>query len=220
VTALGLGIAVTVSAGNAWPIPPFLLGVGLLAVPLSARPEDGLVSGALAGAGRIGFTLAAFALSFHFAAQHWLRDAGFGAGTGDGRAAMILAAACAAGSLGLGLSRRRGGARSLAEALLAAVGVTAVLLAAWPGSSMLVAVAANAALVGLAGLRIALGIIEVRRWPYWEGVALGAALLITRFVEIEHLLWLKGLGFIGCAAAVTWAAVAFERRRKEVRHVR
>ena len=219
VTALGLGVAVLVSGQLHWALPPLLLGAGLLAMPLMAAPDDRHLAATLAAAGRFGYALTAFVVSFHAVAEQWLRGQGHRLGTPEsGLEATGLAAALAAGALGLGLLRRRGGARPLGEALLAAAGVAAVALGIRLESPLLVAVAANVALVGLAGLRIVEGIASLRRGPFWEGVALAAALLVARFLEIEKLLWLKGLGFIACAAAVTWAAVAFERRRKEVRH--
>jgi hypothetical protein len=203
-----------------WALPPLLLGAGLLAVPPSAAAADAPLASALAAAGRVGFVLPAFALAFHDVAR-WTSSSG---GFGDPRRlqsaeAASVAAIFAVGALVLGLSRRWAGGRALAEALVAAAGVGGVALGIRQLSPEAVAVAANAALVGLAGLRVAEGLTAVRRWPFWEGVGLAAALLVSRFLEIERLLWLKGLGFIACAAAVSWAALAFERRRQEVRHV-
>jgi Predicted membrane protein (DUF2157) len=221
VTALGLGVAALCSAddGVLWVFPPLLLGAGLLAVPLSADPPDAPLAAALAAAGRIGFALTAFVIAFHDTARWLTRGEGpHFRWTPHGVEASSLALSVATGALVLGLVRRRGGARSLAEPLLASAGVAGVAFGLSRGSPVLIAVAANAALVALAGVRVAVGLTALRRWPFWEGVALAALLLVARFLEIERLLWLKGLGFLGCAAAVTFAATTFERRRTEVRH--
>ena len=222
VAAVGLGLSAGFSVGgDAWALPPLLLGVALLALPLLGAERDAPLTGALASAGRLGFEVVAYALSFASIARelrleslqryrHIWRGAGI--------EALVPPLFLAVPLLALGLLRRRGGTRALASEAAAGLAAVAILAGAIVPSPQLVAWAANLALAALAVLRLVEGLSTLRRAPFWEGLAVGALLLISRFLEIEHLLWLKGLGFIGCGVLVTWGAVRFERARKEVRH--
>jgi hypothetical protein len=76
----------------------------------------------------------------------------------------------------------------------------------------LLVLAAHVAILGVAGLRIAEGLRSHRRAPFWEGLAVVAVVACSRFFEIDTKLWLKGVLFIACGIAVTFAALVFERR--------
>jgi len=220
VTALGLALASLVSAGVVlWALPPLLVGAALLAVPLSAGPAEAPLAGVLAWTGRLAFAAVAFAISFLEAARHVSGAPRLGNfWPARGAESVGVAGALAAGAVALGLARWRGGRLDLAEALVAASACAVVGLGVGLEEPMLTAVAANAALAGLAALLVARGLATGQRGSFWSGVALGDLLLVARFLEIERLLWLKGLGFIAAGALIAWGVVTFERRRKEVRH--
>jgi hypothetical protein len=120
--------------------------------------------------------------------------------------------------LGAGIARRGSTAWSRLVAVTTLLAAGAVAAGADRHAWLLVATGANVLVAVAAVSRLAEGIAGLRRGAFWEGIGLGGLLLISRFLEIERLLWLKGLGFIACGTAVTWAAVRFERRRAEVRH--
>lgn len=218
-SSLGLLVSATAAGGNqAWPLVALLAGTALLAASLL-----GDVEGARAGWLRwIALpTLAAvgFLTAFRGAARM------FTVGLqpprppwGAGAVGLVLPALAAVLLVALALSRP--GRPATLRMLLGAVGVTvaAALLGARLGSWPVVAVASSALVAVIALERISAGITGLQRVAFWSGLLLATALFLARFLEIERLLWLKGLGFIACGVAVTWAAVRFERRRAGGRH--
>jgi hypothetical protein len=73
-------------------------------------------------------------------------------------------------------------------------------------------VSANGVLLVIAGAWVLHGLRSRSRASFWEGLAIASIVAISRFFEIESLLWLKGAGFIAAGIGVVLAALAFERR--------
>lgn len=219
ITALGLGIAVVVSAGfEGWALPALALGAALMAAPAFAPERDAPLADVLATTGRLGFVVVAFVLAFVDVA----REVRFAQPTdpvdhGPGAVPLALAGLAAAAAIVAAFVRQVGGRRKLHAASIAAIGAVAIAAGVYAREPEATAVAANVVLVALGVLRTFEGLASLERGPFWDGIAVGAALVTARFFELEHMLWLKGLGFIACGATVTWAAVSFERRRREVR---
>jgi hypothetical protein len=180
-----------------------------LGLERSAGEPDPLAPAA-AWLGRLGFYAVAYWLSYEWILkeltrppQEWTR----------GWLTCALPPVLAA--VTLLLARRPAPGRGLAWAAAlvpAAFAVVFAIAVAGSWKPVAIAVLVNAALLAVAGLRIAEGLRERRRAPFWEGVAVAGAVALTRFFEIERLLWLKGAGFIACGVAVVLAALAFERR--------
>ncbi len=151
--------------------------------------------------GRIALYVLAYWLSFAEGARSVLRELGWGRGwVTCGLAPLLLALALAA------FARTATAWIAAGFVVLYAVLVQAGVEAAW------LVLAAHAAILGLAGVRIAEGLRSHRRAPFWEGLAVAAVVACSRFLEIDTKLWLKGLLFIACGIAVTVAALVFERR--------
>ena len=212
VTAAGLSIAVLASAENAAPLGILATCAAFTLVPVAAREREAPLAGTLATIGRLGFAAAAFAFGFIDLARDarlpQLAEAG----------PIAIPAVVAATLLGLAPARGHAAGRAWSEPLLAVGTSFALALMANLGVPVLVAVVANVVLALLAAMRISEGVRSLRRGPFWEGVLVAFALVVARFLEIEQLLWLKGLGFIASGVGLTLVAVAFERRRKEGRH--
>lgn len=113
-------------------------------------------------------------------------------------------------------------ARRATAVIATAFAALFVVLALVEVDEVVLAFAANAGLLAVAGVQIASGLQAGRRAPFWEGLGVAAVVACSRFFEIDELLWLKGLGFIACGLAVTVAALVFEKRvrgkRTEVHH--
>ncbi len=219
----GAGAAVTLGAaahGRSWILPPLAVAAALAALPLVAHGFDAVrLAGAARATGRIGFYLLAFALSFADTARE-LRFSGGMSGTFLG--ATLPPAIVAALLLAAGLRRTDVDPHARGEAMLIAFTVPALLAGLSLRDGFGAAVVANMALAFLALGRVVRGLSWLRRGPFWEGIAVAGVLLLSRFLEIESRLWLKGAAFIACGVGVTAAALAFERRRlarREVPHV-
>jgi hypothetical protein len=131
-------------------------------------------------------------------------------------------ALAAAALLALGLRRGAGWPARLVAGITFAFALLFALAVQVFQDALLLTLLANLGVLGVAGARMAEGLRERRRAPFWEGLALAALLAVSRFFEIESMLWLKGAGFIACGVAVIVAGMAFERRlkggRAEVHH--
>lgn len=220
VGAAGLAIALSAALhGGQATLALLTLSSALAAVPLVARGDAAArLAPALRLAGRVAFVVATFQLSFVDEAKRAL----LGEGTSPELLFAVLLPAALAGIL-FAPVLRRDDVEPLAwlEALVAVGSMVALLAALSFPRPMVAAVIANVALVALATERIASGLARLERAPFWEGMAVALVVLVARFVEIEHLLWLKGTAFIACGAAVMAAGVLFERRLgREVVHAR
>jgi hypothetical protein len=229
VTAIGLATMIVSGvepgyasqADHALPVLGALLAAAFMAAPLAVPglAPRGDTAGYLAGAarplGRLGFYVVAYLLSFADGA----RDASL---AGLGRPDLPPLAVAGLPSIALALALllyglRRAEVDPLArgEALLA-LGTAFALGAALslPGNTGAgAALVANLSLAFLAAGRIVRGLAALRRGPFWEGIALAGLLVLTRFLELEFELWLKGAAFIACGVGVFAAGFAFERRR-------
>jgi len=175
------------------------------------------VAGAL---GRLSFAVLAYWLSFEEIAREVLPSPAEWSRAWVTCALPVLIAAAALGAYALRAREERSRALTAAVATGLAAAYAAVAFAGAP--SVALAVAANVALLALAAIRIVHGLQAERRGPFWEGLGLAAVVACSRFVAIDELLWLKGLGFIACGVGVIVAAVQFEKRvlarSAEVRH--
>jgi uncharacterized membrane protein len=221
VTAGGLGAALFAGLlDHAYALlAPLAVGAALASLPLGARSED---EARLAGAGRVGGRLAflffAWLLSFSDMAKH----AELAQGATRPLLMALLPAALVAGLL-LATGSRREAVDRLArgEAMLMVFSLPALYAGLSIESGRGAVIVANLALAYLGLGRVVRGLSSLQRGPFWEGVLVLAVLIVSRFFEIEHLLWLKGAAFIACGAAITVAAMAFEKRlhrRAEVGH--
>jgi hypothetical protein len=208
-------------ADHALPLLLGLLGAAWMAAPLAvpALAWRGDTAGYLAGAarplGRVAFYGVAYLLSFADVAHELglsavhLRDLPLV--TMAGLPSIALAVAL----LLYGLRRAEVDPLARGEALLA-LGTAFALGAALslPGNTGAgAALVANLALAFFAAGRIVRGLAALRRGPFWEGIAVAGVLVLTRFLELEFELWLKGAAFIACGVGVFAAGFAFERRR-------
>jgi uncharacterized membrane protein len=221
VTAAGLGAALFSPLANHAQalLPPLALGAALAALPLVARSD---AQARLAGAGRVGgrltFLFFAWILSFSDAA----RDARIEHGGSRALLLAVVPLALVAGALLVaGLKREGVDALARGEAMLLVVSLPALYAGLSIESGRGAVIVANLALAYLGLGRVVRGLSSLQRGPFWEGVLVLAVLIVSRFFEIEHLLWLKGAAFIACGAGITVAAMAFEKRlhrRAEVGH--
>lgn len=106
--------------------------------------------------------------------------------------------------------------RPLAATLAGVAALTLLLTLA--GSDGLLTLAANLGLVVLGGVLVWTGVVREARSGYWGGVLLLALLLLTRFMEYDTGLLIKGVAFIAAGLAVLYSGAKFEgyldRRRK------
>jgi hypothetical protein len=224
VTGLGLGATLAfalegANASRASVLAATCVAAAWAAAPLVARGEAAVrVAGGMRVAGRVAFALAAWGLSFEGLAYE-LRFRG----RPDELvlAATVPVLVVAAAALVVGLRRDDVDPLARGEGLLAAATAIAFGIGLLLPSGRGAALVANLALAFLALGRIARGLTALARAPFWEGIALAGLLLVSRFLEIETALWLKGAGFIACGAAVLAGGFAFERRRirREVANV-
>lgn len=125
----------------------------------------------------------------------------------------VAAAGCLVARLAYGISLAR-------EALGITVTVASaglVLLVIADGEGGLTMIAANLALAAFAGASIHRSIDRLERGPFWLGVVVAAATIVSRFLELETGLLFKGIGFLGAGAAVILLGLLFEGRVRERR---
>jgi uncharacterized membrane protein len=91
-----------------------------------------------------------------------------------------------------------------------AVLVPLLMLCTLSGSSLGIMLASNGGLVVLGGVLIWTGVAREARSGYWGGVLLLALLLLTRFMEYDTGLLMKGLAFIAAGLAVLYTGAKFE----------
>lgn len=190
-----------------------LLGVSAAACAfagLRLRGAPHPLAGAAAALGRIALYVLAYWLSFAEGADAMLKEPTWT------RAWITcgLPPALAAAALLLWPGRAAAGDRAVRATAWVATAFAAlytVLVQADVEAALLV-LAAHAAILGVAGIRIAHGLRTRLRAPFWEGLAVAAIVACSRFLEIDSMLWLKGILFIACGVAVTFAALVFERR--------
>ncbi len=122
---------------------------------------------------------------------------------------------------GVGLARARGlTAAATPEEFrrrpVGAIGLAAVVLLTvgtfFPDPEVPLAILANLALCLFAGYGIASSVQSLERGPYWAGVALLLLVVVSRFIEFETGLLVKGLVFTACGVAVLWLGLSFEQR--------
>lgn len=233
--AVGLGCLVVaaldgVGADEASPLALALWAAALVAAPVAAtrlahRGDTAAYLAAMARVGgRLAFYAVAYALSFTWIAREARLDRLDRADTLGLAAAAAPSALLAVAALLAGLRRAEADPLARGEALLV-LGTSFALGAglALPGNSGEgAALIANLALAFLAAGRVTRGLTAMQRAPFWEGIALAALLLLTRFLSLDVELWVKGTAFIGAGVVVFAAGFAFERRRVragEVAHV-
>lgn len=189
---------------------PLAVGAALATLPLGARTaEDAPLAGAGRVGGRLTFLFFAWLLSF----SDFARDAHLAAGGSRVFLMAVLPLALVAGALlASGLRREKIDPLARGEAMLMVASLPALYAGLSLESGRGAAIVANLAVAFLALGRIVRGLSALQRGPFWEGVLAVAVLIVSRFFEIEHLLWLKGAAFIACGAAITVAAMAFERK--------
>jgi len=223
---LGVGLALAIGAPEGGDEVPVLLATlhamiaaaAALALQRRRRGEDqephpfAGVAGWLA---RLVFYVPAFLFSFH-----WMVRSLDGSSAGWPRAWATCAlptALAAAALLARGLRGEGELPARLVAGVTAAYAVLFTLALQVLEEALLLTALANVGLLAVAGTRMAQGLRERLRGPFWEGLAVAAAVAAARFFEIESMLWLKGAGFIGCGVAVIVAGMAFERRLKAPR---
>jgi uncharacterized membrane protein len=231
ISAAGLGLVLAVAAGElsrtGWQTSTLVslaaaLGVAGAASAFAVLGAAGNVAALAGDAGwlaRLALYGIGYVLSYEGVARGLLR---FGP-LRPWLTCLLPLALVSVGLLVLALRSARGSAAARATAAVAvAFPWLLVLTARAVHRPVGVAALANAALLAVAGIRIAHGLGTRQRGPFWEGLAVAAIVGVSRFFEIESLLWLKGVGFIACGGAVVAAALAFERRlqasRNEVEH--
>lgn len=221
VTALGLaatlgGALAGARAGGWIPLAMACLAAALAAAPLALAPLSGRgdtgarLGAALRPTGRIGFYAVAYVLSFASTARLFHLHAPV-------PAELLLAAApafaFAVAAAVTGLRRTDVDPLARGESMLLTATVVALGLGMVLDHGTGTALVANLALAFLAAGRVVRGLASLSRVAFWEGIAVGGLLAVTRFVSVEAPLWLRGAGFIACGAAVMIAGVTFERRR-------
>lgn len=191
-------------------LAPLAVGAALAALPLAARSED---EARLAGAGRVGGRLTFLFFTWVLSFSDMAREARIEHGGSRAFLLAVVPIALVAGALLVaGLKRERVDALARGEAMLLVVSLPALYAGLSIESGRGAVIVANLALAYLGLGRVVRGLSSLQRAPFWEGVLVLAVLIVSRFFEIEHLLWLKGAAFIACGAGITVAAMAFEKR--------
>jgi hypothetical protein len=218
VTGGGLAAALFSATGAGWghepsPLVPLALGAAFAALPLAARTEEeARMAGAARTGGRLAFLLFAWIVSFSDVASHLRLEAG-------GNRVLLLAfvplALVAGLVLAVGLRREKVDSHARGEAMLMVASLPALYAGLSLESGRGAVIVANLAVAFLGLGRVVRGLSSLQRGPFWEGILALAVLVVSRFFEIEHLLWLKGAAFIACGVGITVAAMAFERRLKQ-----
>ena len=157
----------------------------------------------------------AFALSFHQDPEHndivrnlwvsrgWLWTA---------LLALTYAGAAVTWFSGLRRSSDEDGTRIRHVTMLAATVLVTAGIAA--GHHIVLPVAANLALLAIAGGLLREAVVEGRRREFWLGLGLLVVVLVSRFFEWDTHLMVKSAVFILCGIAVTMGGVRFEKRLK------
>lgn len=221
-SAAGLGLVLAVAAaeqsGDPSSSPAAVVFAALLAVAAAScalgtwRTEGaaGRLAPAAAWLGRLGLYVVAYALSFEEVARDVVQHASTWP-----RAWLTCALPPAAMAIALHAAGRRTPAAATPLRFTAAVAVAVpplfVLAAQARAQPLYLGVLTNVALLATASAWIAHGLATRSRLAFWEGLAVAGLVAVSRFFEIERLLWLKGAGFIACGLAVVAAALAFER---------
>lgn len=219
-TTLGLGATLVgaLSPAYEWAIPltvaalgAALAGAPLAVAPLQARSDTARrLAGAARLTGRLAFVGAAWALSFADLAREvrlqWPLPGVVLAAAGP-----ALALALAALAIGLRRDDVEPLARGEAMLLFATVLAFAAGLSLETGRAA--SLVANLVLAFLAAGRIVRGLSANRRAPFWEGMAIAGLVLVTRFLENDLPLWVRGTAFLVAGLVVIVAGAWFERRR-------
>jgi hypothetical protein len=214
--AAGIGVACTLAAAllgvrDGVLLPLVALAAAFAAAPLVARGEAfAPAASALRDVGRGLFYLAAWALSFVAVADAVRLRLGVAS---PGLLAAIPAFGLAAAAAAMGLRRTdvEPHARGEAMLLVATVVAFAAGLSLEGGSGA--AVVANLALAFLAVGRVVRGLSWLARGPFWEGLAVGAVLLVSRLLDVTGATWLRAAGVALVVAGAAAFGLAFERRR-------
>jgi uncharacterized membrane protein len=214
---LGLLLAFAVSAhgGSGW--EELLLGLVAwlaaaacaLGIPRAGARYQFAIEGGILG--RSAFYALGYLLSFH----SFTRGSSAGLAADGPRGWLTCALPVALAALALlvvGLRSRAAWPARVVGVVAAVFAALLFLLVQILRDLSLVAVLANAAVLALAGVRMAQGLRERRRGPFWEGLVVVAVVAVSRFFEIESMLWLKGAGFIACGVGVIVGGLTFERR--------
>ncbi|MGC3999969.1 MAG: hypothetical protein QM767_22025 [Anaeromyxobacter sp.] len=160
--------------------------------------------------GRVAFYAAAYLLSFGGVAREFWR---FDLASPELLVALGPALLFTAAALAVGLRRKEVEPLARGEAMLmggAALAFAIGLQLERGGGAVLVA---NLALAFLAAGRVMRGLTSLARGAFWEGIAVGGVLVVSRFLELDGDLWIEGAGFIVAGLAVLAAGIAFERKR-------
>src|SRR5512144_1773868 len=213
--AAGIGVACTLGAAllglrDGVLLPLVALAAAFAAAPLVARGEAfAPAASALRGVGRGLFYVAAWALSFVAVADAVRFRVGLAS---PGLLAAIPAFALGAAAAVMGLRRTdvEPHARGEAMLLVATVVAFAAGLSLEGGSA---AIVANLALAFLAVGRVVRGLSWLARGPFWEGLVVGAVLLVSRLLDVTDATWLRAAGVALVIAAAAAFGLAFERRR-------
>ncbi len=214
----GLGVAVAVqvpilAAGvrEGALLPLAALAAAYAASPLAARGEIlGAVASGLRFVGRALFYLAAYALSFAAVAEAVRMRPGT---AGPAISAALPPFLFAAVSVAVGLRRDDVEAHARGEAMLLAATVLAFAAGLSLDTGNGAALVANMALAFLSVGRVVRGLSTLARAPFYEGLAVAAALVASRAVEVLGPTWARALAAGLCAAGAVAAALAFERHR-------
>jgi hypothetical protein len=227
-SAVVLATAAAVLPVPRWSEPAYVLGVlvGMTAATSAFagyrwRGAAHPFAGAAGALGRVASYALAYWLSCEEGARGVMRYA-----PELGRAWFACALpplAIAVALLALGRAPPEHWARRAAALVATLFALAFTMLAVTDAPHLALAIAANAAILAVAAIRMADGLRTRRRAPFWEGLGVAAVVACSRFVEIDTMLWLKGLAFIGCGIALTVGALVFERRlsnaqREEVHH--
>lgn len=196
---------------------PLAVGAVLAALPLGVRTdEESRLAGAGRVAGRLAFLFFSWILSFGEVAREARLEHG---GPRELLMAVLPLALLAGVLLASGLRREKIDPLARGEAMLMVVSLPALYAGLCLQDGRGAVIVANLAIAFLGLGRIVRGLSALQRGPFWEGVLALAILIVSRFFEIEHLLWLKGAAFIACGIAITLGAMTFERRLRRAGEV-
>jgi uncharacterized membrane protein len=207
----GISVGVIGRAGD--PVLLILLLAGVLAAwSLAVRSETGLRFAPIARVlGILTIAGTAYFLSFHDVADVMNER-------GEPLKLLVALAPVALGLAGViawGLAIQAHAWREhLVTSATVAGGLLLALVSLVPEPEVPLAIAANLTLAAIAAAAITGSVKNLERLPFWSGCVLAALTILSRFIEFDTELWLKGFGFILCGAAVLWVGVSFERRVK------
>ena len=208
-----LGIGISAAGRDADVILFLILLAALLAVwSLAVRSDTGLRFAPIARAlGILGVAIAAYLLSFHDLARE-TEEIGEKL---EGLVAMVPIGFAIVGLAAWSLATHaRAWREHRVTATAASGGVLLAIATLLPDQEVTVTLIANLTVVALATAAIVVSVRSLERLPFWSGSLLAALTILSRFLEIETELWVKGLAFILCGTAVLWVGVSFERKLK------